>query len=566
MIKDSNVWDETCDLLVAGSGAAGLSAALTAARCGLSVIVSEKANVIGGTTAWSGGWIWAPCNPVARRHGFNEDSSGPRAYLEAVQDHNFNPELVDAFLSAAPETIGFLEDAGLEFECGAHIPDTYGHLPGAGTGGRSVIAAPFDGRKLGAARRLLRPPLRETSFIGMTIQAGADLRAFMTVTRSFSSALHVARRLTRHLWFLARYGRGMDLKNGNALVARLMRACLDAGVVFRSGGAVADLEMDGARVTGAILDCQDGTRRIRALRGVVLACGGFPQDLKRRSATFPRAETHGTLAVATATGDGLRLGETVGGHQAMGLAAPGAWCPVSEVSWPDGSRGIFPHIIDRGKPGVIGVLASGRRFCNEGLGYYDYVKAMFDTVPPDAPVESWLICDHRFIRRYGLGIVRPAPLPLTPWLSSGYLNRGATLKELAHLCGIDASGLIDTVARFNDGAAKGEDPEFHRGTTPYMRLQGDPDVTPNPCLAPIESGPFYAVRVIPGSFGTFAGLQTDGKARVLDEAGAPVPGLYAAGTDMASMMGGHYPAGGINLGPALTFGYIAGRHAAQDQS
>lgn len=566
MVKRVDEWEKKSDLLVAGSGAAGLSAALAAARCGLSVIVAEKSEVIGGTTAWSGGWIWAPCNPVARRQGFDEDTSGPRAYLEAVQGNNFNPELVDAFLAAAPETIGFLEEAGLDFECGARIPDTYGHLPGAGTGGRSVIAAPYNGRQLGDQVHLLRRPLRETSFIGMTIQAGTDLRAFMTATRSFSASLHVARRLARHLWSLVRYGRGMELRNGNALVARLMRACLDAGVVFQTGTSVMSLETEGARVIGAVLEGSTGSHRVQAFRGVVLACGGFPHDLTRRAATFPRADEHRTLAVPTATGDGLRLGEGVGGHQATDLAAPGAWCPVSEVHWPDGSKGVFPHIIERGKPGVIGVLASGRRFCNEGLGYYDYVKAMLDAVPEGKATESWLICDHRFIRRYGLGIVRPAPLPLHPWLKSGYLNRGATLEELAHQCGIDANGLADTIARFNVGAAKGEDPDFHRGTTNYMRLQGDPDVTPNPCLAPIESGPFYAVRIVPGSFGTFAGLQTDGAARVLDNGGAPIRGLYAAGTDMASVMGGHYPAGGINLGPALTFGYIAGRHAAQGGS
>lgn len=548
-----------CDLLVAGSGAAGLAAALTAAKSGLRVIVAEKADVVGGTTAWSGGWIWAPCNPVAKRHGFDEDSSGPRQYLEAVQGNTFNAELVDAFLEAAPQMIGLLETAGLDFECGARIPDTYGHLPGAGTGGRSVIAAPYDARHLGDALATLRKPLRETSFLGMTIQAGADLRAFMTATRSVGSAVHVARRMTRHLWSLARHGRGMELRNGNALVARLMKAALDAGVEIRTGAGVDRLIQRDGTVTGAVLS--DGTE-ISAHKGVVLACGGYPHDLPRRDATFPRPDQHATLAVTTATGDGLRLGETVGGRQTRALAAPGAWCPVSRVTWPDGSKGVFPHIIERGKPGVIGVLANGRRFCNEGLGYYDYVQAMFDAVAEDETAQSWLICDHRFIRRYGLGIVRPAPLPLAPWLRSGYLTRAKTIADLARTCGIDAAGLSDTVTRFNAQAAKGEDPDFHRGTTPYMRLQGDPEVTPNPCLAPIAKGPFYAVRVIPGSFGTFAGLRTDGHARVLSDQGSPIPGLYAAGTDMASVMGGHYPAGGINLGPALTFGFIAGRHAA----
>lgn len=564
MAGQSDTIIETCDLLIAGSGAAGLAAAVTAAHRGLRVILAEKDAVLGGTTAWSGGWIWAPCNPVARRHGFDEDNSGPRAYLAAVQGNTFNPELVDAFLAAAPEMVGFLEsETALEFECGARIPDTYGHLPGAGIGGRSVIAAPYDGRRLGPAIDLLRPPMAETSFLGMTIQSGADLRAFMTVTRSLPSALHVARRMVRHLWSLARHGRGMDLRNGNALVARLLRSALDLGVDLRPSHAVAELLRGPEGVTGAVLDGPAGRVTISARRGVVLACGGYPQDLARRAATFPRPEAHETLAVSGATGDGLRLGEAVGGQQATTLAAPGAWCPVSEVRWPDGRRGVFPHIIDRGKPGVIGVLADGKRFCNEGLGYYDYVAAMFDAVPDGEEVASWLVCDHRFLRRYGLGIVRPAPLPIRPWLRSGYLRSAPTLEALARACGIAPEALTATVRSFNEAARRGEDPEFGRGTTPYMRLQGDPDVGPNPNLAPIERGPFYAVRVVPGSFGTFAGLKTDGKARVLDVEGQPIPGLYAAGTDMASVMGGHYPAGGINLGPALTFGFIAGRHAAE---
>lgn len=556
--------DEDCDLLVAGSGAAGLAAAVTAARHGMRVIVAEKADVLGGTTAWSGGWIWAPCNPVARRHGFTEDTSAPRNYLAAVLGNNFDPRLADAFLAAAPEMVAFLEtEAGVVFECGARIPDTYGHLPGAGTGGRSVIAAPFDGRALGKDIALLRRPLRETSFLGMTIQAGPDLRAFMTATRAPRAALYVARRLARHLWSLARHGRGMDLRNGSALVARLVHAALAQGVSFRTGQSVVTLQTQDGAVTGAVLEGATGQRVIRARRGVVLACGGYPQDEARRAATFPGAGQHRTLAVETATGDGLRLGEAAGGHQSTSLAAPGAWCPVSEVEWPDGRHGVFPHIIDRGKPGVIGVLASGRRFCNEGLGYHDYVRALFEAVPEGAALASWLICDHRFIRRYGLGIVRPAPVPLRGWIRSGYLKTATTPADLARICGIDPTGLTETLARFNTGAAAGTDPEFHRGSTPYMRLQGDPDVAPNPCLAPITRAPFYAVRVIPGSFGTFAGLQTDGEARVLDKAGQPIRGLYAAGTDMASVMGGHYPAGGINLGPALTFGFVAGRHAAE---
>ncbi|MDF2235740.1 FAD-dependent oxidoreductase [Albimonas sp. CAU 1670] len=552
-----------CDLLVAGSGAAGLAAAVTAAHAGLKVVVAEKAEVLGGTTAWSGGWIWAPGNPVCRRGGVEEEPGAPRRYLEAVLGAEFDAELVEAFLAAAPDMVGFLErETALEFEGGLHIPDTYSRQPGAGMGGRSVIAKAYDGRALGADIGLLRKPLRETSFLGMTIQAGADLRAFLTATRSAKSAAYVALRLARGLRDRALHGRAMELRNGNALVARLVRSARDLGVDLRVRSGVESLLTEDGVVVGARLATPEGPLTVRARRGVVLACGGYPQDLARRAATFPRPESHASLAVPTADGDGLRLGESVGARQALDLAAPGAWCPVSRVSWPDGSSGVFPHIIDRGKPGVIGVLATGARFCNEGLGYHDYVREMLASVPPEAECASWLVCDHRFLRRYGLGIVRPAPLPLGPWLKSGYLRRGATLKALAAACGIDTEGLARTVARFNEGARWGEDPDFHRGTTPYMRLQGDPSVAPNPCLAPIETGPFYAVKVIPGSFGAFAGLRTDGHARALDGERRPIPGLYAAGTDMASVMGGHYPAGGINLGPALTFGFIAGRHAA----
>lgn len=211
---------------------------------------------------------------------------------------------------------------------------------------------------------------------------------------------------------------------------------------------------------------------------------------------------------------------------------------------------------------MIGVLADGRRFCNEGLGYHDYVEAMLQAVPDGAPAQSWLVCDHRFLRRYGLGAVRPRPVPWRHGVRRGYLTKAPTIRGLARACGIDPEGLAATVAAWNDGAGRGADPAFGRGTTAYMRLQGDPDHGPNPCVAPIRTAPFFAVRVVPGSFGTFAGLATDGQARVLRDDGAVIPGLYAAGADGVSVFGGFYPAGGINLGPALTFGFIAGRHAA----
>jgi succinate dehydrogenase/fumarate reductase flavoprotein subunit len=552
-----------CDLLVIGSGAGGLSAAVTAAWHGLKVIVAEKEPVFGGTTAWSGGWMWAPRNPLARRAGTVEGAAAPRAYLREVLGNNFDAARVDAFLEAAPHMVAFYEaNTALQFEDGNKIANTYGNAAGAGTGGRSVIAAPYDARELGDLVRRLRRPLRETTFMGMTIQAGADLTAFMNVTRSPTAFVHVAGRFGRHLRDLALHRRGMQLRNGLALVARLLRSAADLGVDLRTSAPAVRLLREGGTVVGAVLSTLDGELEVRAARGVVLAAGGFPHDPARRVAMFPANEEHRTLAVPSATGDGIRLGESVGGSMDATLAAPAAWCPVSLVPFPDGTVGRFPHIIERNKPGIIGVLANGQRFCNEGNGYYDYVAAMLRAVPPGQEVASWLVCTRAFQRRYGLGIARPVPLPVAPYIRSGYLKTGRSIGELALACGIDVAGLERTVAEYNLHARNGEDPAFGRGGTPYNRQNGDPAVTPNPCVAPLERGPFFAVKVVPGSFGTFAGLRTDAYARVVDPSGAPIPGLYAVGTDMASVMGGHYPAGGINLGPAMTFGFIAGRHAA----
>jgi succinate dehydrogenase/fumarate reductase flavoprotein subunit len=319
-------------------------------------------------------------------------------------------------------------------------------------------------------------------------------------------------------------------------------------------------------VRGAVAATADGEVEIHAAKGVVLAAGGFANDVERRKRLFPRTPTgdeHLALPPVSCSGDGITLGESAGGVLVTDLASPVAWAPVSKVTHADGSSGHFPHIIERAKPGLIGVLADGRRFVNEADGYYDYTAAMVEKVPPGEPVQSWLICDHRFQRRYGLGHARPFPIPVGPFVRSGYLVRAPSIAALARQCGIDAAALVATVEAYNAHARHGDDPAFGRGSTPYNRKQGDPSHGgSNPCVAPIEHAPFYAVRVLPGSFGTFAGLKTNASAQVLDRADQPIPGLYAAGTDMASVMGGYYPSGGINLGPAMTFGYVAACHAA----
>ncbi|MFM5885028.1 MAG: FAD-dependent oxidoreductase [Novosphingobium sp.] len=550
-----------CDLLVIGSGAAGLCAATTAAIAGLRVIVAERADVLGGTTAWSGGWMWLPRNALARAGGIDEPIEAPRAYLTDVLGNRFDPDRIDAFLGAAPAMVDFLTANGFEFEAGNRICDIYGDRPGAGTGGRSLIAAPFDARRLGKRLALLRRTKRETAFAGMPIQAGPDLAAFLNATRRPAAAWHAARRVIAHARDLALHGRSMHLVNGVALVARLFQIADHHGVRWRTRTRAVRLIAHDGTVTGAEFDGPDGVQTIHARRGTVLATGGFSASAALRSAHFPHAAEHLTLAVPEADGSAAAMAAPLGAAFDTDLAAAGAWCPVSRVTWPDASAGVFPHIVERGKPGVIAVRGDGRRFVNEADGYHDFVAALLAATPPDHAARAWLLCDDRFLRRWGLGVVKPDPVSARHWRRSGYLKSGATLEELARLCGI-APELVTTVARYNADAAAGRDDTFNRGWSPYNRYQGDPARSPNPNVAPIERAPFHAVEVVPGSFGSFAGLRTDGRARVLSEGGLPIPGLYAAGADMASIMAGHYPAGGINLGPAMVFGYLAARDAA----
>jgi succinate dehydrogenase/fumarate reductase flavoprotein subunit len=553
-----------CDLLVIGSGAGGLSAAVTGASLGLDVVLIEKETQLGGTTAWSGGWMWIPRNPLAQAAGIVENPEQPKLYLRHELADGYDHARIDMFLDQGPRMVDFFQrETRLAFIDGNQIPDFHGKSPGAVAGGRSVCAAPFDGRELGPRIRDLKTPLEEISPFGMGIASGVDLRHFLNARSSLTSLLHVVRRLARHFADVLRFGRGLHLANGNALVARLLKSADELGIRIMPATPAQSLLTEGSRVVGARVG-QGKSIEIRARRGVVLACGGFPHDVARKAALFPHAPTgreHWSAAPEGNTGDGIRLGENAGGRIRADLADNGAWAPVSLVPHRDGSVGRFPHLIERAKPGLIMVRNDGKRFVNEADSYHDVMKALFAATPPGAPAEAWAICDATFRKRYGLGRVRPIPFPTTPWLRNGYLKRGASIEALAQACDISTAGLQATIEHYNSFAARGEDPAFGRGDTPYNRVQGEMAHGPNPCVAPIEAAPFYALKIVAGSLGTFAGLHTDEHARVLDAESRPIDGLYAVGNDMASIMAGRYPSGGITLGPAMTFGYIAAHHA-----
>lgn len=555
-----------CDVLVAGSGASGMSAAITARYRGLDVLIVEKEPRFGGTTARSGGWLWIPGTSLARAYGIEETPEQARTYLRHEAGNNFDAARVDAFLSAGPEAVDFFTTkTALRFDMPLVFPDYHAEAPGGAQGGRSMVTRPFDGRELGDLIKTLGMPLPELTVFGMMLGSGKEIIHFMRVTKSVTSAAYVAKRLSRHLMDVLRYGRGMTLTNGNALAGRLAKSAQDLKIPMWLSSPVRELTVESGAVTGAIVTREGRDVRVRARHGVVLACGGFPHDVARRQKMFPHAPTgneHYSPGPTGNTGDGLHLAESAGGHIEDRLPNAAAWVPVSLTTRKDGSKGVMPHFIDRAKPGVIAVMRDGRRFANEGNSYHDFVQAMVKAAKPGEEIAAFLVCDHKTLRKYGLGCVPPFPMPLGHHLRTGYLMRGDTLEALAAKAGIDAKTFVETVAQFNATAPQGFDAAFGKGSKAYNRYQGDALHGPNPCVAPLENGPFYAIKMVVGDLGTYAGIVTDENARALDAEGRVIPGLYAAGNDMASIMGGNYPGAGITLGPALTFGYIAGRHLA----
>jgi succinate dehydrogenase/fumarate reductase flavoprotein subunit len=564
----ANRFDDTydCDALVVGSGAAGLSAAVTAGHRGLKVLIVEKEQHFGGTTARSGGWLWIPGTSLARSWGIVESPDQARTYLRHEAGNSFDAARVDAFLTAGPEAVDFFtSQTAVRFDMPLTFPDYHAEAPGGAQGGRSMVTRPFDGHELGPHLKDLGSPLPELTVFGMMLGSGKEIIHFMRATKSLASALYVAKRLSKHCVDVMRHGRGMNLTNGNALAGRLARSAFDLKIPLWLSSPVRELIVEDGAVRGAMVERDGRPVCVNARRGVILACGGFPHDVARRKAMFPHApdgNEHFSPGPVGNTGDGLRLAEAAGGRVEDSLPNAAAWVPVSITTRKDGSKGVMPHFIDRAKPGVIAVTRDGVRFANEGNSYHDFVQEMMKAAKPGEEISAFLICDHRALRKYGLGCVPPFPMPIGHHISTGYLKRGATLAELAAQAGIDPRRFEATVAEFNGAAAEGRDPAFGKGSRAYNRYQGDALHGPNPCVAPIKDGPFYAIKMVIGDLGTYAGIRTDAHARALDADGRPIAGLYAAGNDMASIMGGNYPGAGITLGPALTFGYIAGKHIA----
>ena len=426
-----------CDALIVGSGAAGMSAAVTAGHHGLNVLIVEKESCFGGTTARSGGWLWIPGTSLARQWGIVEQPDQARSYLRHEAGNSFDAARVDAFLSAGPEAVDFFtSQTSLRFDMPLVFPDYHAEAPGGTQGGRSMVTRPFDGRELGPHIKNLGAALPELTVFGMMLGSGKEIVHFMRATKSLASALYVAKRLSRHFMDVMRHGRGMTLTNGNALAGRLAKSAFDLKIPLWLSSPVRELIVGNGAVRGAMVEREGRLVRVHAKRGVILACGGFPHDVTRRKAMFPHAPTgieHYSPAPTGNTGDGLRMAEAVGGRVEDTLPNAAAWVPVSVTTRKDGSSGIMPHFIDRAKPGVIAVLRNGARFANEGNSYHDFVHEMMKAAKPGEEIAAFLICDHRTLRKYGLGCVPPFPMPIGRHLGTGYLMRNGDRRS-RHLC------------------------------------------------------------------------------------------------------------------------------------
>jgi succinate dehydrogenase/fumarate reductase flavoprotein subunit len=551
------------DLLVAGAGPAGMTAALVASLEGLRVLLCEKSDQVGGTGSTSAGTLWIPGNSQSRAAGFADSAEQADRYLDALIGETTNRELRAAFLQSGPEVIDYLSArTDVQFlPCGKH-PDYRSNMPGAAITGRAIVPVPFDGRLLGADFERIRPPVREFMLFGGMMVGKADIAPLIGRYRSIGNFIYSAKLLARYLIDRLKYRRGTRIMMGNALIGRLFYSLRKRKVPILFDARLVDLIGDRRGVTGARLRVGGKEIVVKARTGVVLATGGYAHNQRFRETFMPRPVPLHSMSYEGNQGDGIGLGERLGAATAPAQCTSGLWTPVSIVPRSDGSKGLFPHLVlDRAKPGLIAVNAGGRRFVNEAVSYHDFVLAMFESQKSVPTIPAWLVCDALFLEKYGLGVIYPGHRNPGKFVESGYLVSGRTLEELSGKIRVDPGQLRSTIERNNKFAQTGIDVDFAKGETELNRFNGDPDHAPNPCIGQLSKPPFYALAVWPADIAVSTGLATDGDARVLDGNGEAIPGLYACGNDMASVMAGSYPGPGTTLGPAIVFAYRAAMHA-----
>src|SRR5947209_8041583 len=552
-------WDREVDVLIFGAGIGGMTAALIASLERLDVLLCEKTDQVGGTTATSAGTVWIPGSSQAARDGVPDSIEDARRFLAA--EIGPRAEAVrEAFLQAGPAALDYVEARSeVKFRAPAKHPDYHSNRPGRALAGRALAPLPFDGRLLGADFDRVRPPIAPFMVLDGMMVGKDDIPILLKPFASWRAFAAATKLLLRHATDRLRFKRGTRLVMGNALVARLFYSLKTKNVPIAFGARLVELVKGNDTVEGAVVDIGEKRQTIHARCGVILATGGFaPNEKLRAEFGIPAAHSN---AFAGASGDGFSAARAAGAAVDDKHTSPAFYFPSSLHK-----ETVYPHILlDRAKPGLIAVNKDGRRFVNESDSYHDFAEAMLRTNAATPSVPAWLICDRSFIQDYGIGLVHPGASrrEIARYIADGYLQRADTLMELAQRIGVDGKNLVRTVEEHNRSAATGIDEAFGKGGTEYNQFNGDPANKPNPCLRPLIQPPFFAVAVYPSTMGTCVGLATDGDARVLDESGTPIKGLYAVGNDMASLFRGVYVGPGITLGPALVFAYRAVMHMAK---
>ncbi len=551
------------DVVVVGSGAAGMVAALTAAHQGLSTVVVEKAPHYGGSTARSGGGVWIPNNEVLKRDGVKDTAAEARKYLHAIIGDVVPAEKIDTYLDRSPEMLSFvLKNSPLKLCWVPEYSDYYPETPGGKATGRSVEPKPFNAKKLGPDEKGLEPPYGKVPLNMVVLQQ--DYVRLNQLKRHPRGVLRSIKVGVRSVWANAT---GKNLVGmGRALIAPLRIGLQKAGVPVLLNTALTDLYVEDGVVRGIyVVGSGDSAGAeptlIRARKGVILGSGGFEHNQEMRT-KYQRQPitTEWTVGAVANTGDGIVAAEKLGA--ALELMEDSWWgptVPLVDAPW-------FA-LSERNSPGSIIVNLNGKRFMNESMPYVEACHHMYGGEYGQGPgpgenVPAWLIFDQQYRDRYIFAGLQPGQRIPKKWLESGVVVKADSLAELAEKTGLAADSLNATIERFNGFARAGVDEDFHRGESAYDRYYGDPTNKPNPNLGEIKNGPFYAAKMVPGDLGTKGGIRTDVHGRALRDDNTVIEGLYAAGNVSSPVMGHTYPGPGGTIGPAMTFGYLAALHLA----
>jgi 3-oxosteroid 1-dehydrogenase len=550
------LWNKEVDLLMVGSGGGGMTAALVAKSMGLDVLVIEKTEFFGGSTARSGGGLWIPNSYLLEKDGVADSFEKAREYMKNTVGERVPQKMQDAYLTHAPRMLTWLRDnTCVQFQRTPGYADYYPERPGGVAASRSLEPVPFNGKKLGAELANLRKPMAEAP--GGLVLTASDYQKIGMLTSTWTGKLTALK--AGFLWIRDLITGARSLTMGQALSGRLRHAMQQADIPLWLRTAFQELVVENGRVEGVVAVKDGQLIRIRARKGVILAAGGFAHNLEMRKKYLPApTSVDWTVSNPGDTGEAILAGIKLGA--ALDLMEDAWWGPSSRP--PDEEP--FFHVGERGYPGGLIVNAAGQRFVNESAPYIDVVHSMYTKHSEGAAhIPVYFLFDQRFRDKYLFGLFFPMlPIPKR-YFENGYICRAATIASLARQIGVDETALAGTVQRFNEFARSGKDLDFKRGKSAYDRYYGDPTVKPNPNLAPLQRPPFYAVKMWPGDLGTKGGLVTDECARVLRTDGTIIAGLYAVGNTMASVMGSSYPGAGATIGPAMTFGYLAALHATE---